>query len=44
MPIAYIQRSLEPVLKRAAKEFPVVIHAGDVRLGPDATAMPLADF
>ena len=33
MPSAYIQRSLEPVLKRAAKEFPVVVLTGPRQSG-----------
>jgi len=33
MPIAYIQRSLEPVLKRATREFPVVVLTGPRQSG-----------
>ena len=33
MPGAYIQRSLEPVLKRAAREFPVVVLTGPRQSG-----------
>jgi len=33
MPGAYIRRSLEPVLKRAAREFPVVVLTGPRQSG-----------
>lgn len=41
----YVTRSLEPVLKKAASEFPAVVHPGDARLplGGDVAAVGLGE-